>query len=215
MPVSNPRHVILVPGADAITFEEDRAEAGLRGIGVTELTLSAFVGHPIDDREAHFDYVAKLIIEAASEIRQTMPIGRIAAIGRNNGGGQLAWALAKKLQIEAVVLVGAIPEISFYRKESQNPSAVKFRNSLTGDDEFNRIDVMKPLDIVSSSKNWLETACLIQFGRKDPYIDDTSTEAAQNLSQRYHVEWLYDDHAMVSAQSLQQRWDFIEDKLSD
>ena len=65
MPASNPKQVILVPGADALTFKEDRAEAERRDIVVRETTLPPFSGHPIDDRKAHFDAVAVQIAAAA------------------------------------------------------------------------------------------------------------------------------------------------------
>ena len=213
MPASNPKQVILVPGADALTFEEDRAEAERRDIVVRELTLPPFSGHPIDDRKAHFDAVAVQIAAAAQEMREQQPQGRLAAIGRNNGGGQLAWALATTVALDAVVLVGAIPEISLYRKESNSPSAVTFRDSLSSDAEYARIDEMQPLDIVNSSKQWAKTRCLLQFGRSDPYIDGTATIAAETLATNHRVEWLDDDHAMVSPQSLEQRWAFIEAAL--
>lgn len=214
MSASNPQQVILVPGADALTFKEDRAEAKRRGIPVHELTLPPFSGHPIDDRQAHFDAVATHIAATAAEIRKREPEGRIAAIGRNNGGGQLAWALATTVALDAVVLVGAIPEISLYRKVSKSASAVKFRDSLNSDAEHARIDEMRPLDILSSSKRWPKTTCLMQFGRNDPYIDDTANTAAEMLAVDHRVEWLDDDHAMVSPQSLRQRWAFIEAALA-
>ena len=153
MPASNPKQVILVPGADALTFEEDLTEAKQRDIVAHELTLPPFSGHPYDDRKVHFDAVAVQIAAAAQEMREQQPQGRLAAIGRNNGGGQLAWALATTVALDAIVLVGAIPEISLYRKKSNSPSAVKFRNSLSSDVEYTRIDEMKPLDIINSSKN--------------------------------------------------------------
>jgi len=210
MPASNPKQVILVPGADALAFEEDRAEAERRDIVVRELTLPPFSGHPIDDRKAHFNAVAVQIAAAAQEMREQQPQGRLAAIGRNNGGGQLAWALATTVALDAVVLVGAIPEISLYRKESNSPSAVTFRDSLSSDAEYARIDEMQPLDIVNSSKQWAKTRCLLQFGLNDPYIDETATAAADTLASDHRVEWLDDDHAMVSPHSLEQRWSFIE-----
>ena len=210
---NNPCQIILIPGADSLTFEEDRSEATRRDISVRELTLPPFSGHPIDDRLAHFDAVAEIVAQAIDDIRSNKTETKIAAIGRNNGGGQLAWAAARGLHLDAIVLVGAIPEISRYRRESIAPSARSFRASLPSEGEFARIDDMKPLDIVASSENWLETPCLAQFGRQDPYIDETSTQATETLANRFCVEWLDDDHAMVSPTALSQRWDFIESKV--
>jgi len=210
---NKPRYAVLVPGADSLTFDEDCAEAARRGIEALELTLPPFSGHPIDDRTAHFDAVADLIVNAVETIREKAPGAGIAAIGRNNGGGQLAWALARWLEMDAVVLVGAIPEISLYRKQSRSASAVKFRDSLADASEFAKIDEMKPLDIVLSSKQWTVSKCLMQFGHNDPYIDETADDAAEHLAKRYRVEWLDDDHAMVSPASLKQRWDYIEAEL--
>ena len=207
---NNPCQVILIPGADSLTFEEDQAEAVRRDIPVRELTLPPFSGHPIDDRQAHFNAVADIVAQAVDDIRNAEPDARIAAIGRNNGGGQLAWAATRGLTLNAIVLVGAIPEISRYRRESSAPSARKFRASLKSEVAYPRIDGMRPLDIVASSEQWLKTPCLLQFGRSDPHIDETASEAAEALAKRFRVEWLDDDHAMVSPTALAQRWGFIE-----
>jgi hypothetical protein len=210
---NNPRFAVLVPGADSLTFKEDRAEATRRNIEVHELTLPPFSGHPIDNRTAHFDAVADLFVEAIETIRDENPGAQIAAIGRNNGGGQLAWALARKIAVNAVVLVGAIPEISLYRKQSASASAVKFRESLANEAEVARIDELRPLDIIFSAKQWPITNCLMQFGQNDPYIDETAIGATASLAERFRIEWLDDDHAMVSQESLQQRWDYIDEVL--
>ena len=57
-------------------------------------------------------------------------------------------------------------------------------------------------------------ASLMQFGQNDPYIDETADDAAERLAKQYRIEWLNDDHAMVSPISLQQRWDYIEAELN-
>lgn len=207
---NNPCYVILVPGANSRTFSEDRIEAERRGIQTYELTLPSFTGHPIDDRIAHFNLTADIIDHAIKIIRSKEPFAQIGAIGRNNGGGQLAWALGRWNIIEAAVLVGAIPEISLYRKESNAPSAVKFRHSLSNSQEFERIDNLQLLDIVSSSKKWMNIKCLMQFGHNDPYIDETAISAINALAQQFQVEWLDDEHAMVSAKAINQRWNFLE-----
>ena len=71
-----------------------------------------------------------------------------------------------------------------------SPSAVTFRDSLSSDAEYARIDEMQPLDIVNSSKQWAKTRCLLQFGLNDPYIDETATAAADTLASDHRVEWL-------------------------
>ncbi|MEL0113441.1 MAG: hypothetical protein VW835_17050, partial [Rickettsiales bacterium] len=102
---NNPRHAILIQGADSLGFAEDTAEALKRGFSVQEPTLPPFSGHPIDARRAHFDAVADIVSQTIDRIRANDPTARIAAIGRNNGGGQLAWAAARELTIDAMVLV--------------------------------------------------------------------------------------------------------------
>ena len=92
--------------------------------------------------------------------------------------------------VVAAVLVGAIPEISLYRKQSQSASALTFRNALADEAEFVKIDDMKPLDIVASSKQWAISKCLMQFGQNDPYIDETADNAAEQLAKQYRVERL-------------------------
>ena len=69
MLTNNPKQVILVPGADALTFEEDSAEAERRDIVVREFTLPPCSGHPIDDRKAHFDAAGAIIAGIAAELR--------------------------------------------------------------------------------------------------------------------------------------------------
>ena len=117
------------------------------------------------------------------------------------------------MALNAIILVGAIPEISLYRKESDSPSAAKFRASPSNEAQHARIDEMKPLDIVSSSQLRPKTNFLLQFGLSDPYIVGTATIAAETFVTNYRVEWLDDDHAIVSPQSLEQRWVFIEAAL--
>ena len=89
-----------------------------------------------------------------------------------------------------------------------------FPNTLADEAELAKIDDMKPLDIVASSKHWAISKCLMQFGQNDPYIDETADDAAERLAKQYRIEWLNDDHAMVSPISLQQRWDYIEAELN-
>jgi hypothetical protein len=49
---------MLVPGADALEFGPDIAEAERRGIAVHPLVLPAYEGHPIDGRRPYYDAVA-------------------------------------------------------------------------------------------------------------------------------------------------------------
>lgn len=211
---NNPRHAILVPGADSLSFTEDSAEAAHRSIHVHELALPAFTGHPIDDRQRHFDQVADITVAKIEHIRKADPAASIAAIGRNNGGGQLAWAMTRKLDLNALILVGAIPEISRYRREGSAKSALSFRKSLPNPGDIDRIGDMAAMDIVSTSQYFPEGRTLIQFGRNDPYIDETAIQPAETLAKRFRVEWSDDDHAMVSKPVLTQRWDFIEETLN-
>ena len=72
---------------------------------------------------------------------------------------------------------------------------------------------MKPLEIINSSKQWGKTQCLLQFGLNDRFIDETAIAAADMLAGDHRVEWLDDANVMVSPQSLEQRWAFIEAAL--
>ncbi len=81
---NKPRYVVLVPGADSLTSEEDCSAATERGFSVAELTLPPYAGHPIDGRMAHFDAVADRIVDAIENIRDKAFDARIAVIGRNN-----------------------------------------------------------------------------------------------------------------------------------
>ena len=213
MPANNTHYAILVPGSDKLAFDKDREKAKFHNISVFELNLPSFAGHPVYDQHAHFNIVTNLILAAYDNIKSKYPAARVVAVGRNNGGGQLAWSLAHGFTPTAIVLVGAIPEISRYRKESHAPSAKLFRQSLKGQEEFSRIDEMIPLDITSSSNHWPNLTCLLQFGYDDPYIDETSVDAIKKLKKICRVGWLKDDHKMESEPALTQRWKFIKKQL--
>ena len=74
-------HVILVPGADALEFGPDIAEAARRRIAVHPLTLPAYEGHPIDARRPYYDGVAAQIRAEIAAIRQKDARAAIFAIG--------------------------------------------------------------------------------------------------------------------------------------
>ena len=56
-------HVILIPGADALPFDEDIAAAKDLGATVDALNLGPIEGHPVDGRKVYFDAVADRIAE--------------------------------------------------------------------------------------------------------------------------------------------------------
>ena len=82
--------VILVPGADALEFGPDIAEAGLRGIAVHPLVLAPYSGHPIDGRRPYYDSVAQQIRTAIADIRRTDDNALIFATIWH-GHGQIRW----------------------------------------------------------------------------------------------------------------------------
>jgi len=204
-------HVILVPGADALEFGPDIAEAGLRGIAAYPLTLAKYAGHPIDGRRPYYDGVARQVADAIADIRRTDRSGRIFAIGRNQGASILAYAAAGRGDdFDGLVFTGAIPELSVYRAESAFPSAVSFRASLSGPAELARISEMRDMDLTETLKRLPADRCLLQIGSEDDWMDEASFDVFRRLEKTHQVEWVTDGHAMISPAALAGRWDFIE-----
>lgn len=205
-------HVILVPGADALAFGPDIAEAGLRGIAVHPLVLTPYSGHPIDGRHRYYDDVAQQIGTAIADIRRTDDKALIFAIGRNQGASILAHAAAGSGDYCGLVFTGAIPELSVYRAESDLPSAVNFRASLPDPTDLARISEMRDMDLTQTLKRIPPECCLLQIGSEDDWMDEASFEAFRKLEETYRVEWIVDGHAMVSPTALEGRWSFIEQR---
>jgi hypothetical protein len=205
-------HVILVPGADALEFGPDVAEAAKRGISVHPLTLPAYAGHPIDARRPYYDRVAAQVGDAVDAIRNADGRARIFAIGRNQGASLLGWAAARRQDFDGLVFTGAIPELSRYREKSDLPSARKFRESLSGPAELARIPEMRDMDLTETLKRLPAERCLLQIGNEDDWMDAASFAAFRTLERSYRVEWIADGHAMVSPAALAGRWAFIEQR---
>ncbi|MGH6618610.1 MAG: hypothetical protein ACREF6_03610 [Alphaproteobacteria bacterium] len=203
-------HVILVPGADALEFGPDIAEAGRRGIAIHPLTLPAYEGHPIDARRPYYDGVAKQIADTVEAIRRTDDGAPMFAIGRNQGASILAYAAARTGVFDGLVFTGAIPELSRYRAAGELPSARKFRASLSGPAELTRIPETRDMDLTVSLRRILPEICLLQIGSEDDWMDEASFDAFRALQRRFQVAWIADGHAMISPAALDGRWSFIE-----
>jgi hypothetical protein len=203
-------HVILVPGADALEFGPDVAEAGRRGITVHPLALPAYDGHPIDARRPYYDRVAEQIRDAIGGIRRADGRTLIFAIGRNQGASILAYAAAQSGAFDGLVFTGAIPELSRYRAHSDLPSARKFRASLSGPAEIARIPEMRDMDLTETLKRIQPERCLLQIGSEDDWMDAASFDAFRRLERDFDVAWIADGHAMISPAALAGRWSFIE-----
>jgi hypothetical protein len=210
MPAQHAIHVILVPGADALEFGPDIAEAGRRGIAVHPLALSPFSGHPIDARRPYYDGVAAQIRTAIRDIRRTDDTAAVFAIGRNQGASLLGHAAAGADDFDGLVFTGAIPELSLYRAHSDLPSARSFRASLSGPAEQARIGEMRDMDLTETLKRIPPERCLLQIGSEDDWMDAASFDAFRKLEGTFAVEWVADGHAMVSLAALAGRWAFIE-----
>lgn len=210
MASDQPIHVILVPGADALEFGPDVAEAGLRGVSVHPLVLTPYSGHPIDGRRAYYDDAARQIENAIADIRRLEDNALVFAIGRNQGASILGYAAAGKPDFCGLIFTGAIPELSIYRAESDLPSAVGFRASLTDPKDLARIPEMRDMDLTETLKRIPPESCLLQIGSEDDWMDKASFDAFRELEKTYRVDWIDDGHAMISAEALEGRWAFIE-----
>lgn len=205
---ANKIHVILVPGADALTFEEDIACAAERGATFDALTLGPIEGHPIDGRKAYFDAVADRIAECAAGAGEAKVFG----IGRNHGGSILAYAAARDGGFDGLIFPGVIPALSDYRAHSDLPSARAFRAELDGPAEVARILELRAYDMDTCLDRIDPAKCLIQVGDADDWMDEASMALFRDLETRFALQWLADDHAMAAPATVAARWDFIEDR---
>jgi hypothetical protein len=210
-----PIHVVLVPGADALEFGPDIAEAARRDIAVHPLTLPAYEGHPIDGRRPYYDGVAAQIRAAIGDIRRHDDRAAVFAIGRNQGASLLGYAAAGSDAFDGLVFTGAIPALSEYRAESDLPSARKFRASLAGPAELARIREMQDMDLTETLKRIPPERCLLQIGSDDDWMDAASFAIYRRIEKTYRVDWIADGHAMVSPAALAGRWDFIAPRAND
>ena len=200
-------HVILVPGADGLTFEEDLAHAESIGAKAHTLTLGPVAGHPIDGRKVYFDAVADEIAAAAAQAGDA----KIFGIGRNHGGSLLAYAAARDGGFDGLVFPGVIPALSDYRTRSALPSARAFRAKLDGA-ALSRIAELRPYDMDYCLRSLEPERCLIQVGDADDWMDEASLVLFRRLEQRFAVQWLADDHAMAAPATVEARWEFIQER---
>ena len=203
-------HVILVPGADALEFGPDVAEAERRHIAAHALILPAYSGHPIDGRRPYYDAVSRQIQQVMEAIREKDSGARIFGVGRNQGASLLGHAAADNEAFCGLVFTGAIPELSLFRANSVLPSARAFRDSLSDPEELSRIPEMRDMDLTQTLQRIEPDRCLLQIGTRDDWIDEASVEAYRHLETTFRVDWIDDDHAMNSPASIGGRWDFVE-----
>jgi hypothetical protein len=203
-------HVVLVPGADALPFDEDIAAAAARGAPAHVVDYDSPSGHPIDDCEAYYQAVSARIGAVVAGIRAQTPDARIFGFGRNLGGSILAYHAARFEGFQGLVMIGVIPELSTFRIHGDHPSARRFRDSLSGPDEVARIGDVAPLDMTASLAAYPADRCLIQIGERDDYMDDRAFAIFRKLESRFPSEWLDDVHAMAAPDTVARRWAFIE-----
>ena len=204
-------HVVLVPGADALPFDEDIAAAAARGAHAYTVAYDPPTGHPIDDCEAYYQDVSAKIGAVAADIRTRTPEAKIFAFGRNLGGSILAYhATCSRDDFRGLVMIGVIPELSTFRIHGDHASAQRFRQSLEATAEVARIGEIAPLDMTASLAAYPAEHCLIQVGEKDDYMDERAFATFRELEARFHTEWLDDVHAMAAPDTVARRWAFIQ-----
>ena len=204
-------HVLLFHGADRLPFPEDLEQAKRRGAVAHALDLPANTGHPINDGHSHYDDVSDIIGEKIDSIKRDAEEAVIAAIGRNLGGSLLAYHAARHGTPEILVMTGGIPDLARFRAESDHEGARKFRERMSGPSEQASIMTLADLDLVSTLQDIPKERCLLQVGKADPWMDEGSWKALDQIEKNgFVVERLEDDHAMVSEESLERRWTFIE-----
>lgn len=203
-------HVVLVPGADALPFDEDIAAAAARGAHAHTVTYDPPTGHPIDDCEAYYQSVSAKIGVVAANIRAREPDAHIFAFGRNLGGSILAYHAVRSDDFAGLVMIGVIPELSTFRIHGAHESARRFRQSLEATGEVARTGEIAPLDMTASLAAYPPEHCLIQVGENDDYMDERAFAIFRELESRFRTEWLDDVHAMAAPDTVAQRWAFIE-----
>jgi hypothetical protein len=211
---SGNHHLILVHGADRLAFGEDIAEAEKRGVKVHALVLPRFDDHPIDDVHDYYLEVSATIEAETDSIRRSHEHAAIAGIGRNLGGSMLAYHLTRADCLEAIVLTGAIPDLSRFKARSGHEGAQRYRDMIGDEDHAGRFAKLADLDLTATLRSIPANACLLQAGLSDPWMDSQSVAIFRDFEQAgYRVEYLQDDHAMVAPETLARRWRFIDRRL--
>lgn len=211
--------LILVPGADALTFEADLNEARRRDLNVHLIEYGSWSGHPIDAARDHYDRLAARIdavlsearVRPSDEARSTTGAARpLLGIGRNLGGSLLAWWARRRADFHGLVLTGAIPELSVFRRHGQHPSARRFRASLPRPEDLPRIAELASLDLTRSLREIPPERVLLQVGSADCWMDANAHASFAALARCFQVQFVDDEHAMVGAATVAARWDFLD-----
>ncbi len=207
-------HLLLVHGADRLVFREDAEEARKRGISVHALELPRFEGHPVDDVHKQYSEISALIEAEVATIRAGSSHAVIVGIGRNLGGSMLAYHAAQAGCLDAIVLTGAIPDLSRFKERSSHGGAQRYRDMVGGASQAGRFAMLADLDLVASLPSIPVDRCLLQAGLADPWMDEVSIDVFRDfLRSGYRVEFLQDDHAMVAPETLARRWHFIDGRI--
>lgn len=204
------RYVILVPGADALAFDEDLAEAIARQFETRIIALPRRSGHPVATMREYYEEVRVLIGTEVDAIRSADSDALIVAIGRNLGGSLLAYAERANGSLDALVILGAVPALSNYflqkYRESRDAEQGRSKQVISEErwGEAAKFDLVESLDALRSER------LLIQIGTRDEWINQDSVDIYKSMEQRFSVKWFDCGHSMGSSDAVAQRWKFIE-----
>jgi dienelactone hydrolase len=110
-----------------------------------------------------------------------------------------------------MIVTGSVPILSEFWVKSSHPVAVESRNGVNPSELENFQKESFRFDLIQTVKE-IQSKVLFQFGTRDPWIEKNQVtlfeKSVSKVSQK--IEWTEDDHAMDSAQSVQNRIKFLD-----
>lgn len=138
------------------------------------------------------------------------PAPRVA-FGFNLGGSMAALA-GSLMPFDAIIATGSIPQLSRFYIGSPHPAAVQNRQQGPFDAKAFS-EAMSDFDLVSTL-NKISKPAFVQFGMNDDWIETPDIEKLEKAKPAStQIKWSFDDHDMLSAESIKQRRGFLEGLL--
>lgn len=148
----------------------------------------------------------KLLVSEASKHFDFTPQD-LAVIGKNLGGSVASFS--NDGSVRCMVVTGSVPILSNFWVHSHHPVAVENRKGFSAHQLAEFEKQTAPFDLCNTIIK-KEMPILIQFGKKDPWIESSQVEFLGNqMTNGNAIKWTDDDHAMNSLESVNQRREFV------
>lgn len=136
-------------------------------------------------------------------------LSRSVAIGMNLGGSQIAHWLTRDKRMQYAVISGAVTELSTFWLNSDHLVAKRAREfPLPAIENYARRT--RKYDLVNSVEKLGTRDLFFQFGGRDDWLDRNGIEKLN-----WNLEWIDDDHDMVSIESHRSRVRALERFLGE